>query len=514
MAGLFERLYGSIFEAKTTPAPVAKKSTGATPKASPVVASAMASVFTSAVNSRDDYLKEFNQVKGYYLVDALLTNISEDALTPDISSGEILKVTSPNEKYNRELEKFQKMFDLDNIVNDITPDLLSYGEYPLRMTIQPGKGVTEITDDLNPSAILGFYRQGYPFKFLVKTKNRSNQDSYELKDPHEIAHFILSGRKIRVPTFSEHEKQELSKIEGLSQLPSHARIGKPILFGVLSKIKELQLLEKLIPAVKLSDITAGSIVGVEVPASTDPKEAFNIAREYENLFNKKIAVDPQSGMLTASDILTVAGRIKVVPTFAGKGGMQNIDVRNNSNVSDVMNTIRDTRDVICTSIGFPTELFFGGASKTETIKKYARYLRKIKAIQNSIASGVLQICLTHLKNCTATRDVTLADLEVQFLNETVNVDELEKLEYHDATVGMLRNTFTFLNDIEDAGLNDIVDEDALKTFLQDKLNFLKYDGEHKGNSRNTNQPNPKTSKLEPKIVKDSDSKDDDGSAPS
>jgi hypothetical protein len=443
----------------------------------PHVASAMASVYTSSISTRDEYNKEFKRVESYYLVDSLIVNVSEDALTPDIVSGEILRLTSDNPTYQAELDRLQEIHDLDNIVNDIIYDLLSYGEYPLRMESAAGKGVIAIHDDVDFNTVIGFYKQGYPYKFMCKTpEGDTGRYKIEIRSPHDFAHFILSGRKIRIKTWDSFNQIDKEKLpENFKSLPSHVRVGRPLLYGVLAKIKELQLLENLIPASKLSELAAGSIIGVEVPPSTDPKEAFNIARQYENLFNKKVAVDINSGMMSAVDILTQAGKTKVIPTFNGKGGMQNIDVRNSAIVNDMTSTIKDVRDVICTSMGFPTELLYGGASKAETIKKYARYLRKIKAIQNCIANGVLQIAMTHLKNIDETKDVKLSDIQVEFRNEIVNIDELEKLEYNDTVISYSKNVLALVTELDQMGLKDTISQDDLKTWIKDQLSFINYD---------------------------------------
>jgi len=441
--------------------------------AKPIVASAMSALYASAINNRNEHNRQYEKVKGYYIVDALLSNISEDVLVPDITSGEVLRVTSPNNIINAELESFQRNVDLDNLVTEIVYDLLEQGEYSLRLITKEKAGLVDIIDDVKQDSLIAFYKQGYPIKFLI-----SNKETVELHPPSRYAHFILSSRKIRVPVFAGVDKKRLEVVsEELRQLPSHARIGRPILFGVLSKIKELQLLEQLVPAIKLSQIQGGSIVSIEVPPSTSPKDAFTISREYENLFNKKIAINQESGDISAADILTTAGRIKVIPTFGGKGGLQNVDVKSDSNTSDITSSVTDLRNVICTSIGYPPELLFGGAGKLESIKKYARYLRKVKSIQQCIIGGITQICLAHLVNKDGMPPVTAKDIQVEFKNETVNIDELEKLEYFDASMSYVNNVVSTVNNILAAPeLAGSIDTNRFKNWLSNHVEFIDYAG--------------------------------------
>lgn len=444
----------------------------------PKVAAAMAAAFTAVVNDRLKYFREYEKMRGYYLVDALISNISEDALTPDITTNDILQLSSENPKIKSALEKFQTKFDIDSIVSDITPDLLENGEYPLKITIKKGEGITEISDTLNHADVLAFYDQGYPTKFLVK-----RDKNLELWEPTQLVHFIINRRKIRISRDSTIDNLNNNfSSDVVKSIPAYVRVGRPLFYGVLSKIKELQLLEALVPGLKLNAITQGSIATIDVPPSTDPKQAFEIAREYENLFNKKIALNQESGQLTATDILTVAGRTKVIPTFGNKGGLQNTDLRNNSDVSDITNSIRDIRDVICTSVGFPAELLFGGSSKSEMLKKYARYFRKVKNIQQSISTGLVQLALAHLNNLDEFKGSTIQprDIQVQFLNELVNIDELEKLEYQDTLLSMLKNTIEFTQNLsESPELNDLVRSGGLKNFISRYVDFINYDSNNR-----------------------------------
>ena len=457
------------------------------------VASAMSATYTGACKSREDYNLDFETVKSHYLTFALLSNMSEDALTPDISSGDILRIVTSNDQCRDELERFQREFNLDSIVSDFVYDLLSYGEYSLKLNVEPGQGVIEILDTAPIGSIVAFYKQGYPFKFMVKDGKK-----IKVEDPSSYAHFILSANKLNLPTFAGLTDKQLEELpQEVKDLPSHVRIGRPVLFGVIPKMKELDLMEKIVPATRLADIMAASIVSVEVPAQTDPQEAFNIAGIYEQLFNKKVTLT-DSGQLTAADILTQAGRTKVIPTWNGKGGMQNVDVRTSATDASIMDNIRDTRDVICTSIGFPTELLYGGASRSEIIKKYARYLRKIKAIQNAIAFGILQIVVAHFTNLEGYEGIQVSDFEVEFENETINIDELEKLEYHDAVISFIRNTFSFLADLANAGYDDLVNDDKLRKWMSDKLDFIDYEAdEETGGDYETGQGDADPTKTGP-----------------
>jgi len=134
-----------------------------------VVASSLSAQYTKAVSTRRDWLLEFERIRQYYMVQAILNALIDDSLTPDAVTGEVLQVVSQNQDLHTELKAFQKSHDLDQLINDIIMDLVSYGEYSVRLKIEEGRGITEIIDDVDQSRIVAFYREGFPYRFIRQT---------------------------------------------------------------------------------------------------------------------------------------------------------------------------------------------------------------------------------------------------------------------------------------------------------------------------------------------------------
>lgn len=433
------------------------------------IASALSAVYTKSIQTRRDFLLEFDRIKSFYLIQGLLNALVEDSLTPDVTTGEIVEITSQNEKVAGELKLLQQLFNFDQIVNDIIMDLLSYGEYTLRLKVEKGRGVTDIVDDLDQSRIVAFYQQGYPYRFIRQTER-----DIEIYPAYKFAHFVYGNNRLRVKI--ENEFLEVGNFEDQfgNPYPAYARVGRPLMYGVLSKIKELMVLEQLIPASKLNQLLTGSLVGLQIPGSMSPDEGFKAARRYEQILNRHKGVDRGSGELTIVDIISVAGKIRVLPQFGDKGQLTNInDVKENRTVDDLMASIRDIREIICTSMGFPPEILFGGegGAKAEFLKRYSRYLRKLKAIQYAISHGLTQVCLAHLANRGV--EVKIEDIQVIFRNELVNIDELEKLEFNDAVVGMVANINRFVQEIlENPAMESVIDQEAYQAWLYRIFNSL------------------------------------------
>ena len=433
------------------------------------VASALTAIYTKAVQTRRDFLLEFERIKSFYIIQALLNALIEDSLTPDITTGEILQIVSTNEIINRELKMLQQVFNFDQIVNDIVMDLVSYGEYTLRLRVLKDEGVVDIVDDLDQSRIVAFYHQGYPYRFI-----RQTDKDIEVYPAYKFAHFVYGVNRLRVKI--ENEFVEIGNYvdEYGFVYPSYARVGRPLFYGTLSKIKELMVLEQLIPASKLNQLLTGSLVGLQVPTSMSPDEGFKAARRYEQILNRHRGTDRGTGELTIVDIISVAGKIRVLPQFGDKGQLQNInEVKENRTVDDLMGTIRDIREVICGSLGFPPEILFGGEGgpKAEFLKRYSRYLRKLKNVQKAISGGLIQICLAHLAN-KGIKDVKIDDIQVIFRNELVNIDELEKLEFQDAIIQMVANIHRFMEEMMQGSFNDMVDEHGYQAWLYKAFNML------------------------------------------
>ena len=432
------------------------------------VASALTAIYTKAVQTRRDFLLEFDRLKSSYIVQALLNALIEDSLTPDATTGEVLEIVSQDEKVHGELKLLQQMHDFDQIVNDIVMDLVSYGEYTLRLNVQPDRGVVDIIDDLDQSRIVSFYRQGFPYRFI-----RQTDKDIEVHPAYKFAHFVFGRNKLRVKI--ENEFMEIGNFKDAFgyAYPPYARVGRPMMYGVLSKIKELMVLEQLIPASKLNQLLTGSLVGLQIPASMSPDEAFKAARRYEQILNRHQGTNRGTGEITIVDIISVAGKIRVLPQFGEKGQLQNMnEVKENRTVDDLMSAIRDVREIICTSMGFPAEILFQaeGGPKSEFLKRYSRYLRKLKAVQTCVADGIKQICLSHLINKGV--EVKTEDIQIIFRNELVNVDELEKLEFSDTVIGMVMNINRFVQEMQEGPANNLIDMDIYQVWLYKTLNII------------------------------------------
>lgn len=441
------------------------------------VTEAWSKVYSQAIRSRKQFLIEVDKIKSFYIVDAISRNLAEDALTPDVMTGEVLELSSKDSKIDVALKELQDRCNLDQVFTDLSMDLIRQGEHTLRMEVKRGDGVIDIADDVDQTSVVGMYRYGFPYAFLVSGR----AFGLEVKRPYEYAHFTINRHKLRVNLGKEvgslERPLDMSGRKDMDgrPLPTYARIGRSIFWGVLSKIKELMLLEMLVPTKKINDVMKGNLVGVNMPQGMEIEDSFEACREYESVLNKRLGLDRNTDDFAVADIISAAGMIRCLPVFGDKGRLENIsEVRQDKSLEDLGDRISDGRKVICDSIGYPHELLYGSDSdkRGDIIKRYARYLRVLKSIQASGAWGMKQIGMAHVINLGFT-DATPSDIDVSFRNELVNVDELDKLEMVDAVVGILENVNRLVGELEENELTQgMVDMPVFKEWVHEQTKLL------------------------------------------
>lgn len=436
------------------------------PGAGYIVTAALSSIYTRVQLLRKEIIQQIDRIRNFYITDVLLSQFSDDALTPDVASGEVLSVYSERPDLDYELKALEDRLQFDKLVSDIVEDLLAYGEYTLEVEVEPGFGIKKLKDEVDQTSVIAITELGEISNYLVMDSKGSKA---ELVEPSRYIKFMLGNRRVRIDLRNELQYLKDKKIMG--EIPRFVRIGKSLLFPILSKVKELELLEQLVPASKLAQLTANTLIGVNVPGGIEPQKAFEVARNIENLVNRKVGIDFGNRELTIQNIMTIAGRIKIIPIFGGdRGDLKKIEYRAEE-PTDLMAVAEDARKVICSSVGIPYELIFSGSElkRVDLLKRYARYLRRLKMIQKAIAEGIRQICNIHLVNKNFS--YRPSDISIDFKNILINVDELDKLEFTDATVSMLKNINEFMAGLTDEMQSKCVDKKEWYEFLNNQLSI-------------------------------------------
>jgi hypothetical protein len=509
------------------------------------VIGAYTSIYQKISAARQRIIQEVDEIsETSYLVNVVVSQIVEDALAPEIGTGNIFSIKYPkNPKIEKILQKLEKDLNLDEVAVNIMPDVLKYGEYTLETKIeepdeyedelnQPfdvtsgkkkvlkkSKGLLAIRDVVEQGTVVAITQDTETTGYLALTLDKRQ---IVKRAPNKYVKFILGGsrKRIKLEDFVPQMMTSNKKVqEILKTLPRYVRIGRSVIHPFITKFKELDLLEKLVPATKLSKLSNVNLVGVQVPAKYDINNGFEVARRMENYINNKVGVDNRLGEITVESILSVAGRTKVLPLFGDKGSVEKID-HHSDEPDELLSSVKDTREVILDSIGVPYELIYKSESesKAETLKRYAKYLRKLKNVQRTVAEGMKDICAIHL-NALGVTDYDLDDIEIEFRNKLIEIDNLDRLEHADVTISFLNNIQNFFNDISapEHPMHKAVNLDAVAAFidrnlktigLADAINTV----EEGGKSVNRTYEDPKDDdedELDPDLEPDSEDPDSD-----
>jgi hypothetical protein len=415
-------------------------------------AGALAVLYTKTKTKRQEIIRAIDQIRDNYLVMAMTEQLMEDALRPDHVTKDMLELHSTNKEIQKELQYLEEELDIEELILTILPDVILYGDYIVKVEFG-GKnrkgGIVNIRDTVDQIRLIpvqdGFSLLGYI--------ELSEDGKYlQMIEPYDYIRFSLSGKKYKLDLYQEFTQIKQEVLEELG-LPKYMRIGKSMFYPVLDKVKELELLEKLVPATKLAQLSNGTIVGVQVPQNYDPKKAMEAAQHIENLINKKVGVDKYKEELTLENIMSSSGKIKVVPVFGQTGQLQKFDYKMTEESSDLLQSIREVRQMITESMGIPYEILFGSDNpqpKGEFLKRYARYLQRLSHVQASVSNALKQIIYIHLLSRGIS--FTSKDIEIKFKQNLISIDNLDNLEFADAATTMLSNTLRFVQDVEQSDL--------------------------------------------------------------
>lgn len=439
-------------------------------------------MFTRAVQDRRDYLETASELKMYPIAKRILDILSKQILKPD-KRGRILELTCDREDVNEELQKFVEDQHLDNWLTMICKDVLNMGEYTLRVECEEGQGVTAITDTVDQLGVVAFYDRGEPQRFLVLRR-----DNYYLEPASNYAHFVIGEEKIRLAlndTLHRTYQIDYDKLpdEYKNKIPEFVRVGEPIFFAVVEKIRQLQILEQVVLAIKLSAVTQRKLVALQVPATMPVDKVMEACKKFEETLNTQTGVDESIDMVSVSEIMSQAGRYTVIPQYTDdKGTLTPLDVRHDPQVDDVLNAIDDYRETLLTSVGIPYRLVYGARKGGDTqerrgdeIRTYAMFSDMINGIQQSMAGGAKHVALIHLLN--KGYQIKAKEINARFLNSSVNVGDLEKLDYDDAKQEYAARKIDFLIKMigEEAAMHLLMEnanEEGILEWISESFNSL------------------------------------------
>ena len=125
-------------------------------------------------------------------------------------------------------------------------------------------GLVDLLDNVDQSGVIALSKWGSPEGYLVSesggSKNPSNVKKMEAAD---FVKFSLSSMRIKLDISKEWGIRKDRLPQDMKDLPKHIRVGKSQIYGAISKLKELELLESMVPATKSQNYLMGHWLELE-----------------------------------------------------------------------------------------------------------------------------------------------------------------------------------------------------------------------------------------------------------
>jgi hypothetical protein len=413
-------------------------------------------------------IKNVDEVKDFYMSQMIIQRIFDDALNPSADSDDLFNISivdsedNVNERLTKIANNFKREFNVEKLVSDISPDIIAYGFYYIRLDVankdQQNKGIINIHDDVESDKVIPIFRDNQIAYFNVIKED----GSIIQEPPYKYVFFNYNQKRKKVKT-------HLNDTEAI-----FFRMGQGVLDPVIPQLKNLYLLEGMLYINMIKKALKQPILSVSVPDKTKPEEAVNIARTYERLVNKNLAdieIDFDNVRKTLDDILKNVGNVKVIPGWGDKGSIEKTDFRDDESFSDIKEKIEDLRTTILQTEGISAQILETGMTRVEHIQQSVRYAKKVKSFQNSLIHSIRQLFLIHLQNLGY--NIDHKNINVTF-NGVIDLHDLEKIEYLNMTLELLDGVNSFVSDIRDGGEESgiKVDENLLASFYNKSFNKI------------------------------------------
>lgn len=434
-------------------------------------------MFTYAIQDRRDYMDVADELKKYDIAKRILKILKAEILKPN-ERGEIIELVSEREDVAKRVKWFQKEMNLDWWLNHTLTDILNLGEFTLALEVEEGEGVLAIRDTIDQMSVIAFYDRGKPSNFLV-WKN----EQYIMEPPNKYWHLAIGDEKMRVAlndTVQRGYQIDFDKLppELRNKIPEFVRVGEPIFYSVVEKLRQLQILETLVIAIKLSMVTQRKMVSVQVPATMPVEKVMEICQKFEESLNAQIGLQEDPSLITVNEVMSQAGRYTVIPNYTDeKGKLEALDVRADPQVDDIINAMDDYRRNLLVGVGIPYKVVYGSPTnssegdRSDDIRAQAMFSNMIASYQNALREAVITLCLIDLTN--AGFDVTAEDIDCIFINASVNVGDLEKLEYDDAKQEIIGRKLDFIMKMEaNPIINPMLNREGIYEWLADSFDDL------------------------------------------
>jgi hypothetical protein len=428
----------------------------------------LSAVLGQPVLDKQRMIEMVEAYKDTFFHQMIVNLLVDDALSVDPVTGDVVEITTVNDTLKPVVEGLQERIDLDAFISSIIEDVVSYGDYVVRV-VNDGRKVIALEDDIDQKKVIVVYKAGRPVCLVDYSEVAKNSDD-AMMSYVEFLHFSVSPRKVRLK-LPDKVYEQVAK-EGFTE---YVRIGKPLFWGLWDLLNSLYILMVFYPIFCVQKLNATTVVGVRVPPETSVQRAWEIARKYQELLNVYTTVD-ERGRVALVDMVDTVGKYKVVPIWGDERGfVQLADPRLEE--SFALDIVEELKVTLCASLGVPYSFLFGsreGTTKLDALKSFSRYIKKVASVQRAIREGLYQLVRIEAK-LYGLGDISVEEVDVRFRNALISTEHLDKLEFIAGMIDTVRSSVDAVNEIASA-LEAKVDKEKIVEFLNNYFGLIGLDG--------------------------------------
>jgi len=465
MAGLKAKQALGLLPGKKLPKHDFSRAAAYTPQEVEAITNAVLAMF----NDEKGVINRVDSLRGHDIAITATESLIEDAFTavadPDFYSVEYINAEEKtgdalSTEIGDSIKKIEKDLGLKKFILDLLPDIIYYGQYPIRLVLEANK---KKGDPESPDAgkslrkVIGIQDSFDLKNTWVMCKGSEVVHVYQKKedklvsiDSAEVAMFEVSTYKKRLKAESSFGGGQIDAVN----LPEYFRVGQALIEPVIPMLYRVRILEMALMCDDLRHIFSPLIVMVGVPTNAQPTDVVEIVKKYETDLREMLPTNASLEEITFAELVSLVSRVKVLPSYQDmKGKLDNFRV--DTDITKFVTEIERIRKHIAMTLGFPWYYFSmergseAPENKQIIVKTQTRYAKKLQAAQLKTGSSIRNLYHTILQSWGY--PVEIENLKVKF-KTVVDVDALNNMDYYLAASECMAKVTDALKNLQDSGI--------------------------------------------------------------
>lgn len=399
------------------------------------------------VNYRND-LNKYEALKEQYLVEAMVNAYAYDALAIDPQTEKSFDLTIDKQypasnKAQRLVDDFRFNISLDTFLNKIVCDAIFYGQYWIEYLRDGNNHIVGLKDSYQPGSIFTVGLEGLSAQSLYYCVTPGSTTRISTLDSDNIACLQMQVDRMR---FSLSKEQIM--IQGRDSIIAQtSTVGRHFCANIYDKVFSLELLEQLYLAGIAAAMQRNTLISVKAPDGLDLQQIKSFTAYYENIINNNTDAElPHMGITDLGAIrmfAASASKLRVVPEQSQRGTIGVALSADQSGDTTIPDKINNLRNLITDIKGVPYSFLFSPEGRTSqpagiAMRQYVRYARAVKMMQNGLRRFLTKV----IKDLLKSYGLVVPDEYIHVSQYcAVNVAELDRMEYADATTSVIDHIY-------------------------------------------------------------------------